>query len=73
MAVEITVNESVSPGHGSVLVIMEDCKTYSGEPWRSVRILTHYGATLMTYDQWKCMMAIGMSMMMQDGTGNDRT
>jgi len=63
----IVVNEHVSPGHGFVLVDSQECESPLHGKWTAVQISTHNGVAIMTYDQWKTMLAIGMSMLMQDG------
>jgi hypothetical protein len=67
---QIVINEFVSPEHGCVFVDTEDRESLNGTPWKAVRIVTPNGVALMTLDQWKHMLAIGISMLMQEGTTN---
>jgi len=67
MTINLVVNEYVSPGHGEVHVTSFEYENERGEKIETVQIFATGGYITLTYDQWKTMLALGMSMAMQDG------
>lgn len=70
---QIVVNPD-SDGNGSTIFI--DCKPFTrfdnGASYSSIEIITPHGVARMTLHQWKTMLAIGLSMSMQEAS-NDET
>lgn len=66
------VVEPDSNGFGTtVFVEAEDQKRFdTGEQFTGVKIVTAYGISTMSYDQWKTMLALGISMLMQEGANS---
>lgn len=71
-ASRITVNPDANGNGHSVFVMGETVKRWdTGESYEGVKIVTAQGIAHMTVSQWRSMLALGLSMQMQELTNEN--